>query len=153
MAEHDDLGRDSTIPDALIDAVSRATGPWIRARVTAVTDGRIPVQMLDALTERARQDAVAGLRDLFALDVEEQRANPLHVLRTVADDVTRHLRDAGVPPVVRDAVETEAFPDDVYGFGPFTWRDLSEEVHETGITWGAWKAAVVVSRRRIGGRT
>ena len=152
MTTHDDSDRDTAIPDALVDAVSRAVGPWIRARVNAVTAGNVPVQMLDALAERSTQYAVARLRELFAADVDEQRANPLHVLRTVAADVTAQLRAAGVPPVSRDAVETEAFPDDVYGFGPFTWRDLSEEVHDAGITWGAWKAAVIISRRRANDR-
>ena len=43
-------------------------------------------------------------------------------------------------------------PDDVYAIGPLAWSDLGEEVHEAGITWGAWKAATVLVRRRAEGK-
>jgi len=32
-----------------------------------------------------------------------------------------------------------------------TWRDLGEEVHDAGISWGAWKAATILTRRRADG--
>ena len=42
-------------------------------------------------------------------------------------------------PVARDEFERTSLPDDVFGVGPLAWRDLGEEVHDAGITWGAWK--------------
>jgi hypothetical protein len=43
-------------------------------------------------------------------------------------------------------------PHDHYAVGPLTWKDLSEDVHDAGITWGAWKAATVLTRRRAEGK-
>jgi hypothetical protein len=43
-------------------------------------------------------------------------------------------------------------PDDMFALGPLTWRDLGDDVHDAGIEWGAWKAAMIISRRRDEGK-
>jgi hypothetical protein len=58
------------------------------------------------------------------------------------------LAAAGVPPVERDAHARRLFPDDVYDLGPAAFADLSAEVHQTGVVWGAAKAHVILRRRR-----
>jgi hypothetical protein len=73
-------------------------------------------------------------------------------LRRSTSFATAVLQEAQIPPVHRDEFDKSALPDDVYAIGPLTWRDLSEEVHEVGITWGAWKAATVIQRRRAEGK-
>ena len=149
----DDTPRPDEIPAALLDAVAAAVGPWIRGRVTQLAADRMSDAQVESIVAAVSDRAMVDLRALLSLDVELQRANPLHVLRSAAAVATSALRAADVPPVQRDAVESESMPDDVYALGPFTWRDLSEDVHDAGITWGAWKAAVIISRRRGEGRS
>ena len=152
MDTRDDHPTMEEIPAALYDAVSRSVGPWLHRRISALAADRMTPAEIDAMIGGTSAVALRDLRALLETDVDDQRANPLHVLRTATTTATEALRTAGVPPVPRDAVETEAMPDDVYALGPFTWRDLSDEVHDAGITWGAWKAATVFSRRREEGR-
>ena len=89
---------------------------------------------------------------LLATDVDEQRANPLAVLRSAVRYPTAVLAAAGVPPVVRSEFDERAFPDDVYGLAPATWADLDPALQERGIVWGAAKAHVVLGRRRAEGK-
>ena len=136
------------IPQELLRAVDSAFGAWFLARVTA-TAGRGDA----ALDEAAR--AAAGwvrteLAALLATGAEQQRTNPLQLLRSAARFATPVLRDMGVPEPLRDEFEQRAMPEDPYGIGPLAWIDLGEEVHEAGITWGAWKAATIMSRHRDG---
>ena len=140
-------------PAALLEAVSVSVAPWIRAHLVRLAADRMMNDEIEALVSQVAARAIDDLGALLSTDVDAQRANPLHVLRSAAGVATAALRSAGVPPAPRDAVETEAMPDDDYAIGPLTWRDLSEDVHEAGITWGAWKAATIISRRRAEGRT
>lgn len=89
---------------------------------------------------------------LMNTDVDHQQTNPLQILRDAAKFPTRVLKDAGVATPVRDHFDEQINPHDVYGLGPYTWRDLGEEVHDAGIEWGAWKAATVLARRREEGK-
>lgn len=61
------------------------------------------------------------------------------------------LQTFGAEPARRDEYEVRAMPHDVFSIGPLTWRDLGEEVHDAGISWGAWKAATILTRRRADG--
>lgn len=93
----------------------------------------------------------AALTALFALDVEEQRATPLEVVRTAYREPTALLHEAGVPPVVRDAFDERAWPDDDYGLVPRTLGDLGDErLAPLHLAWGLAKAAVVRERRGAG---
>lgn len=144
---------------ALFDAVTGAAPGWLNRSVENLLRGC--GAELDA-TQQARlaevlggtvDDVARGLSALLAQDVDSQRSNPLHVLRQSTSALTALLAEWNVPHARRDEFDASAMPNDVYALGPFTWKDLSEEVHEAGITWGAWKAATVLQRRRAEGRT
>lgn len=135
---------------ALMAAVESAAPQWIRRRLNEIADGS-PVD-IDGVVPRVVRDMTSELFALLQSDVDEQRDNPLHVLRRATRSASQALRAAGVAVPVRDEFEVRAMPDDIYAIGPLTWRDLSDEVHDAGISWGAWKAATVLSRRRGEGR-
>lgn len=136
--------------DALFHAVMHALPKWLTGRLAHIAPGTaLPVDAIVAATvTRVHGD----LLQLLRTDVDRQRDNPLHVLRASTSDATEALEAAGVAHPHRDEFETRAMPDDVYSIGRLTWRDLSEDVHETGITWGAWKAATILTRRRDEGK-
>lgn len=150
MANPTDSEELSSYSQELLDAVLRALPSWITARVRALA----PAASLDL--DNVIQETLSyvhkNLEALLRTDVDEQRENPLHVLRQSSMFVTAALREAGIPAVQRDEFDRQSMPDDMYAIGPLTWRDLSEEVHEAGITWGAWKAATVLTRRRAEGK-
>ena len=103
---------------------------------------------IDAMVERRAGEVLDRLGVLLATDVDEQRANPLDILRDAVVGPTEVLRAAGARPVNRDAFSEERFPRDVFDLAPATWADVDESMVEPGLTWGAWKAAVVLTRRR-----
>jgi hypothetical protein len=89
-----------------------------------------------------------ALRDLLRADVDDQRTNPLAILRGAVRYPTGVLRAAGVPPVERDAHAVALFPEDDYDLSPAAFADLGPSVHEPGLRWGAAKAHVILRRRR-----
>jgi hypothetical protein len=141
-------------PGALAAAIEAALPGWVVHQVRRFAPA------FDSTTEAAAH--VAGvaaaaevsvrLRALLAQDVDEQRTNPLSVLRAAARYPTEVLVAAGARPPRRDEFDQRAFPDDVFCLGPVTWRDLGDAVHEAGIVWGAWKAKTVLDRRRAEGK-
>ncbi|MBM3684432.1 MAG: hypothetical protein FJW83_07815 [Actinobacteria bacterium] len=143
---------------ALVDTVEVTLGPWV-VRVVCermvAWAGAAPADVV-AEAERAAAVAVADvlprLRALVALDVDEQRTNPLAVLRSAVRHPTEVLARAGVPHVRRDPFDERAFPDDVYGLAPASFADIDPALHEPGLRWGASKAHVVLRRRRAEGR-
>jgi hypothetical protein len=145
-------------PDELAAALDGAVGPWVeRCVVRLVTAQRaeVPADVREAARAAAawaRADVGAELRAFLALDVDDQRTNPLAILRAAVRYPTAVLRDAGVPPVRRDEFKARAFPDDVYDLAPATWKDVDESLQEPGLIWSAWKAKIVLDRRRGEGR-
>ena len=151
------MARDDQPAEPVLDLERAATAvvePWL---VRSVIDtarrvlGAVPPGLDDtarAMAERTAPAVLAELHELLRTDVDEQRTNPLSVLRAAVRHPTALLAAAGVPPVVRDEFERHAFPDDVYALAPATWRDVDESLHDPGIVWGAWKAATVLRRRR-----
>jgi len=143
---------------ALFDAVIDAVPAWITRRVHEIVQvapsGDKDAVMNEAahVAEQAQRLVREHLHQLLSQDVDAQRSNPLHILRRSHVTATAVLQSAQIPPVHRDEFDKTALPDDVYAIGPYTWRDLSEEVHEAGITWGAWKAATIIQRRRAEGK-
>ena len=143
---------------ALFDEVMTAVPAWLERSIGALL--ATPVESLDpsvreridSVVQRTRDDIARDLSRLLATDVDEQRTSPMHVLRRSTGGVTRLLSEMGVPPVLRDEFDASVMPDDPFALGPLTWKDLSEEVHDAGITWGAWKAATVLQRRRSEGK-
>jgi len=142
-------------PLALLHAVDAAFEEWYGGRIVAIASAAGAV--LDG-TDTARVSAEAArwvsgeLAAFLAVDVDEQRTNPLHLLRSASRFATDLLDRSGVPRPVRDEFETRAMPDDVFAVGPLAWVDLGDDVHEAGISWGAWKAATVLTRRRAEGK-
>ena len=103
-----------------------------------------------AAGQAARAEVAPQVRTLLATDVDQQRSNPLAILRAAVHHPAEVLRAAGVPPVERDAEAARLFPDDVYDLGPAAFADVDPGLHDAGITWGAAKAHVVKQRRRRG---
>lgn len=124
--------------EALADAILAALPGWGRRVVAA--------HRPDLADEggRAGEDAAAALgprlRVLLAADVDEQRANPLAIVRQAVAWPTEVLRRAGVAPVERDDFDRSHFPDDDYDLSPRTFADVDESLQEAGIVWGAMKA-------------
>lgn len=136
------------IPQALFDAVDRVFSDWYLARVTVITGRSDPA--IDQAAGSAAEWVRTELSKLLATDAEQQRTNPLQLLRSAARFAEPVIRGMGVPVPERDEFEQRAMPEDPYGIGPLAWIDLGEDVHEAGITWGAWKAATIISRHRDG---
>jgi hypothetical protein len=137
---------------ALADAVESALGRWIHRSVV----DRHPQPLtgdLEARIEASARAAVADigrrLRDLLALDIDDQWTNPLSIIRDAVAYPTGILREAGVEPVDRDATARRLQPDDLYDLTPASFADLGAEVHEPGLLWGAAKAHVHLTRRRL----
>lgn len=143
---------------ALFDAVVDAVPGWITQRLSEIAQlapsgNKDAVMSEVAVVAQQTQHFVREhLSQLLCQDVDVQRSNPLHILRRSNSIATAVLQSAHIPPVHRDEFDKSALPDDIYAIGPHTWRDISEEVHEAGITWGAWKAATVIQRRRAEGK-
>lgn len=141
----------------LVVTLARVASPWLERCVVETAE-----RQLGVCPEELRADAgemaarvgprvVAAVDELVSADVDEQRGNPLALLRRATQHPTDLLGSAGVPAVRRDAFAVERFPDDHYGLVPATWADVHPDLHEPGIRWGAWKAATVLGRRRSGG--
>ena len=137
----------------LVDAVDGALPAWIQHVIaerwqswsgSPATSELVTAAVVAA--EQARTEGIPQLRALLALDVDEQRTNPLAILRHVAGHATAALAAAGVPPVRRDEQAERLHPADVYDVGPAAFVDLGPEVHEAGLHWGAAKAYVVLAR-------
>lgn len=148
----------AAIATALADAVDAALPAWVERAVVALVEAHRGVIDGDtraaarAAGARAAEDVGGRVRTLLATDVDDQRGNPLAVLRTAVRYPAEVLAAAGVPPVVRSRFDEEAFPEDVYGLSPATWGDVDPALHERGLVWGAAKAHVVLRRRRAEGR-
>lgn len=128
---------------------------WIRRAVTE----RIPqdwsrerreafAPRVDAVADQVHADVLPRLERLLALDVDEQRAGPLGVLRASVGSANQLLADSGVTPPRRDPVTASMFPDDPYDLGPANFDDVDPQLHEIGMIWGAAKAHVVLIRHR-----
>jgi hypothetical protein len=148
----------SDIAEALADAVEAALPSWVERcveRLASAYAGVVAPEVRRAAVAAGRiaaDEVGAAVRTLLRTDVDEQRANPLALLRGAVRYPAAVLREAGVPPVVRPEFEERAFPDDVYGLAPATWADVDPALHERGLVWGAAKAHVVLARRRAEGK-
>jgi hypothetical protein len=140
--------------DGLVRAVESAVGEWVQASVGKVlrAQGRSIDDETAALIRTAGNDAtvsvVAQLRAVLAQDIDEQRQNPLSILRSAVRYPTQVLLAVGARPVERDEFDERAFPDDVFALTPAAFSDFGPGVHDAGITWGAAKAHVHLQRRR-----
>ena len=139
-------------PQALYDAVMSSVYQWILGRMQLLTETSGPQEILQSAAQKVSDLVGVELFQLLSTDVDQQRMNPLHILRACTAPATAALKSLGVPEVARDQFDQSVMPNDSYALGPLTWRDLGEEVHDAGINWGAYKAAVVITRRRDEGK-
>lgn len=89
---------------------------------------------------RCREEVGPRIRELLAMDIDDQRTTPLVMLRQAVGYATDVLASLGVPQVRRDQFEQRSFPDDVYGLSPATMSDLDESLGELALMWGAGNA-------------
>ena len=131
---------------ALADAVTSVLPGWVVRRVTALAPS-LRAEAEDA-GRAAAADVGPRLHALLAEDVDQQRTNPLTLVREAVRYPTAVLAAAGVPPAPRSSFDVDHFPDDPYGLVPMTWGDVDESLHEPGIVWGALKARASIDRHR-----
>ncbi|HEX7275797.1 MAG TPA: hypothetical protein VF244_00340 [Acidimicrobiales bacterium] len=132
---------------ALADAIEDVLPGWVERSVASVL-AREGVEADAAVTAAAedagrRAAAVVGaaVRDLLAMDIDEQRSTPLSLLRDAVRYPTEVLRQAGVVPTgERDDVRVRLFPHDVYDLAPAAFADVDPRLTEPGLVWGASKA-------------
>ena len=127
---------------ALADAIDDVLPAWVercvRSRLTTVP--RHVAAAAKEAGERARVDVGGAVRELLLRDVDDQRGNPLALLRGAVRYPTEVLFAAGAPIVERDKFSRERFPYDDYDLTPANWSDIHPSLLELGITWGAAKA-------------
>jgi hypothetical protein len=151
----EDAGRDEAtmaqLAGDLATAVEAALGPWVRRCVVARYGQPIPAELeagIEAAAIQVVDDVGPELRQLLALDIDQQWTNPLSIIRRACTYPTSLLSQAGVDPVERDETEARLHPDDVYGLAPASFADLDPAVHEPGLLWGAAKAHLHLKRRK-----
>lgn len=150
----DDEALFRALSDRLVDELVAALPGWVEGQVRRIHEawsGTCPPDVEAAAADAGRSAAYEvgrELRDLLALDIDEQRRNPLSVVRPAVRYPAAVLSDAGVPTVVRDDFERERFPDDGYGLTPAGFADLGDEVGAVGLAWGAAKARLHMRRHR-----
>ena len=154
-----DEARFAQISDALVAGVEQAVPGWIERlivdRVRQWSGHVSPEVVATAATAgtAAAADVVPRMQALVETDLDDQRTNPLSLLRDTTRFAHDVLADLGVPAVARDQFSTRSFPDDSYGLVPAAWEDVDPELHELGLAWGAAKAFVFKARRRAEGKT
>ncbi len=141
----------------LVDVVETVLPCWVQRCVERVHAAWVEVgglaraevaERAQEAGKRAADEVGAELRELLSVDIDEQRSNPLSILRGAVRYPTQVLRDAGVPGIERDEFDVRHFPDDDYGLTPMTFTDIDESLHEPGIVWGAMKAKQHLDRHR-----
>lgn len=155
----DDIAALGSYARALADGVEAAIGPWVQRSVARVHESVTGRPLPDGFHERAAaagRDATAvvgpRVRNLLALDIDDQRTGPLDCVREAVPWPTAVLRAAAVPLVDRDAFAVRMFPDDDYDLTPASFADLDPGLLEPGLVWGAAKAHVHLARRRASGQ-
>jgi len=146
----------------LIAAIDAAIHEWLVRCVTKTYVQQLGTPRLEVeeklvaaaqlAAEQGRAYVAGELSTELSKDVDEQRVNPLQVLRNAVVFPTRVLLEFGVPPTVRDEMDARMMPDDVFGLSPAHWNDIHESLLEPGVIWGAAKAHKVLQRRREEGK-
>ena len=88
----------------------------------------------------------AKVRAAVLADVDSASGSPLAVVRDGVGPLNDLLTELGVGASARDRTMIEMFPDDVHDLGPASFSDISADLHDPGITWGAARAHVHLKR-------
>ena len=137
----------------LADGIAQALPGW----VVAAVQSRLPHikpdtrEAAEAAGLAAAADIGGQVAQLLAADVDDQRENPLALLRRAVRYPTEVLTAAGAPPIERDDFAIERFPDDVYDLTPASFADIHPDLQTPGLEWGAAKAFVHRRRHRQSG--
>ena len=156
--KHASLSDLEPYPRDLYEAVLQAVPLWVSRRMIEIASpagveaGADFMSSVEKVIQQTTNQLQGDLLTLLTTDVDQQRFNPLQVIREANVFANQALETLGIPLPHRDEFDAHVMPHDSYAFGPLTWRDLSEDVHEAGISWGAWKAATVLTRRRAEGK-
>lgn len=132
----------------LVDAFAADIEPWLRAAV----DDRIGDQDDELQTQIAAvaQEVVRSITELVTADVDTPLSGPLERVRRAVEPLTIALDERNAPLPSRDPIDSQMRPDDRYALGPMTFLDISQDVHNAGIAWGAAKAHLHMRRRHDG---
>ncbi len=140
------------------DGIDEYLGAWMKrlgeATLTAsgiVVTGEVG-ESLDALVEREVPQVVAQVRLLLNSDIDDQRSNPLAIIRQLLVPLTQFLDDHGASRPRRDADAVRLHPADLFDLVPGGFVDIDPSLHTPGIVWGAAKAHVHLRRRRAEGQ-
>jgi hypothetical protein len=143
----------------LADGVEGALPGWVERCVARIVDawpGQVdPSVSVEAVVAgaEARSEVGPEVRRLLMADIDDQRTNPMAIIRGAVAYPTGVLQRAGISGVVRDAEAVRQFPADDYDLTPTSFADLDPSLHEVGLAWGAAKAFVFKARRRAEGHT
>lgn len=130
-------------------AVCEAVRPWLVRELT-IRVGEIDGELAERI-EGTALEVERSIAELVAADVDEPLSGPLERIRVATQPLNDELERRGVAPPARNPVDQQMRPLDRYELGPMTFRDLSEAMHEAGITWGAAKAHLHLARHRAPG--
>jgi len=153
LSDHELAAAEQQLADSarrLAEGIAQALPGW----VVAAIHSRLP--HMDSETREAAEAAgLAAAADiggqvarLLAVDIDDQRDNPLALLRRAVRYPTEVLSAAGATPIERDDFATERFPDDIYHLTPASFADIHPDLQAPGLEWGAAKA--FAHRRRHG---
>jgi hypothetical protein len=141
---------------AIVGGVARDLPGWVERQVTCILDAwgradaatRAQAERNAVSAGRAAADRVdTELHSLFALDVGEQRATPLQIVRSAYREPTAVLEAAGIPAVERSEFDERAWPDDRYGLVIHDLGALGDEgLAALHFAWGMAKAGVLRAR-------
>ncbi len=133
----------------LVTAIDEALPRWIErcvARYVVIDDA--VARQVNEITAVASAEVGVEVRALLLADIDEQRHNPLAVLRAAVRYPAAVLAALEVPPPRREPFAERNFPADVYDLTPASFADVDPALHEPGLVWGAAKAHVHLQRRR-----
>ncbi len=154
MSEVSDEERLAIYATDLADGLDRHLARWVQDCITRIATayfGSVSDDLRQAgqrAGELARDDLMPEIRALLASDVDQQRTTPLAIIRGAVRYPTQVLHEAGVPPVRRDPIAAEQFPDDDYDLTPTGFKDIDPALHDPGLVWGAAKAHVHIQRHK-----
>ena len=130
----------------LRQAIAAAVRPWLESAVARRGVAADPE--VSELIEAVAAEVETSIAELVDADPDVPLSGPLERIRRTVVPVNEFLQRRDVPKPMRNTMDVEMHPEDLYDLGPMTFRDLGDEVHDAGITWGAAKAHLHLKRHR-----